>query len=72
MDAALVEIESFDEAMRGLANLCDEVDEERLSELTLDRRCWSPAARSPGRGTWPVVPAKRTAVVGGADPLPAG
>ena len=55
VDAALVEIENFDEAMRGLANLCDEVDEETLSELALDRRNWSPAPRSPGRGTWPVV-----------------
>ena len=55
VDAALVEIENFDEAMRGLANLCDEVDEEALSALALDRRYWSPAPRSPGRGTWPVV-----------------
>ena len=55
VDAALVEIEDFDEAMRGLANLCDEVDEERLSGFALDRRYWSPAPRSPGRGTWPVV-----------------
>ena len=55
VDAALVEIESFDEAMRGLANLCDEVDKEALSVLALDRRYWSPAPRSPGQGTWPVV-----------------
>ena len=55
VDAALVEIENFDEAMRGLANLCDEVDEETLSGFALDRRYWSPAPRSPGRGTWPVV-----------------
>ena len=55
VDAALVEIESFDEAMRGLANLCDEVDKEALTALALDRRYWSPAPRSPGRGMWPVV-----------------
>ena len=55
VDAALVEIESFDEAMRGLVNLCDEVDDEALSGFALDRRYWSPAPRSPGRGTWPVV-----------------
>lgn len=55
VDAALVEIENFDEATRGLANLCDEVDQEALSELTLDRRYWSPAPRALGRGTWPVV-----------------
>ena len=55
MDAALVEIGSFDEAMRGLVNLCDKVDEEELSRFALDRRYWSPAPRSPGRGTWPVV-----------------
>lgn len=53
--AALVEIESFDEAMRGLTNLSDEVDEEVLSRFALDRHYWSPAPRSPGRGTWPVV-----------------
>ena len=55
VDAALVEVENFDEAMRGLANLCDEVDEEALGEAALDRRYWSPAPKSPGRGTWPVV-----------------
>ena len=41
--------------MRGLVNLCDEVDEEELSGFALNRRYWSPAPRSPGRGTWPVV-----------------
>ena len=55
VDAALVEIENFDEAMRGLANVCDEVDEEVLSGFALDRRYWSPAPRVPGRGSWPVV-----------------
>ena len=55
VDAALVEIENFDEALRGLANLCDEVDEEVLSRFALDRRYWSPAPRSRGRGSWPVV-----------------
>lgn len=55
VDAALVEIENFDEALRRLANVCDEVDEEVLSSLALDRRYWSPAPRSPGRGSWPVV-----------------
>lgn len=55
VDAAVVEIENFDEAMRGLVNVCDEVDEDALSRLALDRRYWSAAPRSPGRGTWPVV-----------------
>ncbi len=55
VDAALVEIENFDEAMRGLANLCDEVDEEELSRFAVARRYWSPAPRSLGRGGWPVV-----------------
>ena len=55
VDAALVEIENFDEAMRGLANLCNEVDEKVLGGFALDRRYWSPAPRSPGRGSWPVV-----------------
>ena len=41
--------------MRGLVSLCDEVDEEELSGFALNRRYWSPAPRSPGRGTWPVV-----------------
>ena len=55
VDAALVKIENFDEAMRGLVSLCDEVDEEELSGFALDRRYWSPPPRSTGRGTWPVV-----------------
>ena len=55
VDAALVAIENFDEAMRGLVNLCDGVDDEALSGFALDGRSWSPAPQSPGRGTWPVV-----------------
>ena len=55
VDAALVEVENFDEVLRSLANLCDEVDEDALSRFALDRRHWSPAPRSLGRGTWPVV-----------------
>ncbi len=55
VDAALVEIDNFDESMRGLANLCDEIDEEALSRVALNRKYWSPAPRSPGRGTWPVL-----------------
>lgn len=55
VDAALVEIDNFDEALRGLANLCDEVDEEELSRFALDHRYWSSAPQSPGRGSWPVV-----------------
>lgn len=55
VDAAIVEIESFDEAMRGLANVCDEVDEQELSRFALDRRYWTPAPRPRGRGAWPVV-----------------
>ena len=55
VDAGLVEIENFDEALRGLVNLCDKVDEEVLSKFVLDRSYWSPASRSPGRGSWPVV-----------------
>jgi len=55
VDAALVEIENFDEALRGLVNLCDEVDEEVLTRFAVNRRYWSPAPQSPGRGTWPVV-----------------
>ena len=55
VEAALVAIENFDEAMRGFVNLCDEVDEEELGRFALNRRYWSPAPRSLGRGTWPVV-----------------
>lgn len=55
VDAALVEIESFDEALRSLINMCDGVDKDTLSKFALDRRYRSPAPRSPGRGSWPVV-----------------
>ncbi len=55
VDAALVEIDNFDEALRGLANLCDEVDKEVLSKFVLDRKYWSSAPRASGRGSWPVV-----------------
>ena len=55
VDAVLVEIENFDEILRAIVNLCNQVDQEQLSKLTIDRRYWSQAPRAPGSGAWPVV-----------------
>ena len=55
VDAALVEIANFDEALRSLAHVSAELDETTLSDLARERSYWSAAPRQHGGGTWPVI-----------------
>lgn len=55
VDAALVRIENFDEIMRDLVRLRDDVDRKVLDEFALQRRRWSAAPVPVGQKGWPVV-----------------
>ncbi len=55
VDAALVQIENFDESMRDLARLTQGLDTATLDSFAGERQRWSPAPRPQGRCGWPVV-----------------
>lgn len=55
VDAALVRIENFDEIMRDLVRLREDVDRKALDEFAVQRRRWSPAPAPVGQRGWPVV-----------------
>jgi hypothetical protein len=55
IEAAVVRIENFDEAMRDSVRLIDGLDTTGLDTFAMDRRRWSPAPRPVGRRAWPVV-----------------
>jgi hypothetical protein len=55
IEAALVRIENFDEAVRDSVRLIDGLDMTGLDTLATERRRWSPAPRPIGRRAWPVV-----------------
>jgi NAD-dependent SIR2 family protein deacetylase len=55
VEAALVRIENFDEALRDLIRLLDSVDTSALDAFATERRRWSGAPRPGGRRGWPVV-----------------
>jgi hypothetical protein len=55
VEAALVRIENFDEAVRDSIRLIDGLDTTGLSTFAQERRRWSPAPRPVGRRAWPVV-----------------
>lgn len=55
LDATLVRIENFDEALRDAVKLIDGLDLTGLESFAADRRHWSPAPRPVGRAIWPVV-----------------
>jgi NAD-dependent SIR2 family protein deacetylase len=55
IEAALVRIENFDEAMRDSVRLIDGLDTTGLDTFATERRRWSPAPRPVGRSVWPVV-----------------
>lgn len=56
VEAALVPIENFDEILRDLVPLLDNIDTRALNDFASERRPWSPASfpHVPRRG-WPVV-----------------
>jgi hypothetical protein len=55
VEAALVRIENFDEALRDSVRLIDGLDMADLNAFATERRRWSPAPRPVGRRAWPVV-----------------
>lgn len=55
VDAALVRIENFDEALRDLLRLIQGADLSPLDVFSTDRRRWSPAPVSAGKTGWPVI-----------------
>ena len=55
IEAVLVRIENFDEALRDITRLIDGLDTTGLDAFATERRRWSPAPRPVGRKGWPVV-----------------
>lgn len=55
VDAALVRVENFDEILRDLIRLRDDIDRKVLDEFAVQRRRWSPAPAPLGQRGWPVV-----------------
>ncbi len=55
VDAALVGVENFDEALRDLVRLRKGIDTKVLDTFATERRRWSAAPRSDGGRGWPVV-----------------
>lgn len=55
VEAALVRIENFDEALRDSVRLIDGLDITVLDAFATERRRWSPAPRPVSRKAWPVV-----------------
>lgn len=55
VEAGLVQIESFDEILRDLVRLDDDIETSYLDEFAQERERWSPAPRANVRGGWPVV-----------------
>ena len=55
VEAVLVRVENFDEALRDLIRLLDSVDTKTLDTFAMERRRWSAAPSPGGRRGWPVV-----------------
>ena len=55
VDCGLVEIEDFDETMRDLVRLSDDLDLTALNAFASDRRVWSSATLPSGNGGFPVI-----------------
>jgi hypothetical protein len=55
VEAALVPVENFDEALRDLMRLINGIDTTALDDFATERRRWSGAPRPAGKRGWPVV-----------------
>lgn len=55
VEAVLVRIDNFDEALRDLLRMFEDVDTSELDAFAADRRRWTPAPTPAGRHGWPVV-----------------
>ena len=56
VEAAIVRVENFDETLRDLVRLSNEIDPTKLDQFALHRPTWTPAPRHrASRKDWPVV-----------------
>ena len=55
VETGLVRIENFDEALRDLIRVSEDLDTEALNEFQKSRRRWSAPARSVGKRGWPII-----------------
>ncbi len=55
VEVSLVSIQNFDETLRDLVRLIDNIDTTVLDEFAHERRRWSGAPRPGGKRGWPVV-----------------
>ena len=55
IEALLIPVENFDEALRDLIHQVDGIDTTTLDAFSIERRRWSAAPRLAGRRGWPVV-----------------
>lgn len=55
VEAALVEVESFDELLRDLVRVVENVDSSELDNFARDRRRWTPSPQNRGKSGWPVI-----------------
>jgi NAD-dependent SIR2 family protein deacetylase len=55
VEATLVPVENFDETLRDLVRLLNDLDTTALDEFATERRHWRGAPRPGGRRDWPVV-----------------
>jgi hypothetical protein len=55
VDAALIRVENFDEAMRDLLRLLPDLDTQVLDSFEINRRRWSAAPKPVGKPAWPLV-----------------
>ena len=56
IETSLVPVENFDETLRDLIRLAEDIDAPALNQFTSQRQVWSPAPiRRTGDGDWPIV-----------------
>lgn len=55
IEAGFVRVQNFDETMRDLVRMAENVEPAPLDSFASDRRHWSPAPTPSGRQGWPVV-----------------
>lgn len=55
VEAALVQVENFDESLRDLMRLITNIDTTALDSFRTERRRWTASPRPTGQGGWPVL-----------------
>ncbi len=55
IEAGMVQIENFDEILRDLVRLLEDIDTIKLDEFATEQRWWTGAPRPVGKKAWPIV-----------------